>query len=151
MVLIKFLCETGAESILVGLGANYDKGDQIEYVGSGGKIKNGKLTQDQTWKGGNLALLLNEKNNIPVRVIRSWQSGSRYNNHGREATDIMFRYAPTTGFRYDGLYNVISHREDKTNEGFTIIKFILEAQETGPNTPWYQPPVHALAKRRRVT
>lgn len=82
----------GAFSIVIS-GSQYedkDNGEEIYYTGTKDKSSNGTVT-DAT-----KLMLANIQNAQPVRVLRS---------HGLPATN---RYRPERGFRYDGLYRVVS-------------------------------------------
>jgi len=85
----------GADSIVVSGGYEDDEdfGDVIIYTGHGGR-ENGSTKQvtNQELVRGNMALALNSKIGLPVRVIRGYHKGS---NHG-----------PKEGYRYDGLFSL---------------------------------------------
>jgi putative restriction endonuclease len=87
----------GADSIVVSGGYEDDQdfGDEIIYTGQGGRDASGKQIADQTLIRGNLALAKSELEGLPVRVIRGAHKGNPF--------------APSIGYRYDGLYMVESH------------------------------------------
>lgn len=85
-----------AESIVVSGGYRDDEdlGDVIIYTGHGGQ-KNGVQVQDQVIEKGNKALVRAQLEGTPVRVIRGHRGDSRF--------------SPSSGYRYDGLYQVRNH------------------------------------------
>ncbi len=88
--------ERGAESVVVSGGYEDDEdyGDVIIYTGHGGRDSStGKQIADQSIDDtGNAALVTSHVNQVPVRVIR----GPRKND----------KHAPSSGYRYDGLFQV---------------------------------------------
>ena len=103
----------GAFSIVVSGGgyANIDEGDDLHYCGTA-NIKN---TPSQ---GTNLMLVAHQKHQ-PIRVIRSSKARSQY--------------SPSTGLRYDGLYQIISY--EIIDVETALHRFTLK-RKSG------QPPVH---------
>jgi putative restriction endonuclease len=90
--------ETGAESIVLsgGYEDDVDEWDRIIYTGQGGNDPDTKSQiADQELTRGNLALVTSCLEELPVRVIR----GSREPSH----------HAPDSGYRYDGLYQVVRY------------------------------------------
>lgn len=85
----------GAESVVVSGGYvdDIDNGDEVIYTGHGGNDP-ATLAQiaDQEWRVGNAGLAANCIEGRPVRLVRGAHRKSRY--------------APPSGFRYDGLYRV---------------------------------------------
>ncbi|MFJ1758411.1 YDG/SRA domain-containing protein [Kitasatospora sp. NPDC088134] len=109
--------DEGADSIVIsgGYSTDEDFGDVILYTGHGGN-ENGRQVGDQDITAhGNAGLVRSELEGHLVRVIR----GS-----GNESP-----YAPDTGFRYDGLFRVDSHRSIYVN-GFLTWQFRLVAVDT---------------------
>lgn len=109
----------GAESIVIsgGYEDDEDHGDKIIYTGAGGVDPNTRRQiANQTLTRTNLALSVNCRYGIPVRVIR----GSRGDRH----------YSPPFGFRYDGLYWVLKFWPEVGRSGFTIYRFQLESVES---------------------
>ena len=93
-----------------------DNGDEIIYTGEGGREqKTGRQISDQTLKGGNLALVKNCKNGVPVRVTRGFKCDSDF--------------APSSGYRYDGLYRIDKYWKDIGVDGFNIWRFKLSRIE----------------------
>ncbi|MCB5910141.1 caspase, EACC1-associated type [Streptomyces pinistramenti] len=113
--------KTGAESIVIsgGYKDDEDHGDVIIYTGHGGQDQAGNQVSDQSLDdSGNAALVTSCLEGLPVRVIRGWQSTSVY--------------APSKGYRYDGLYRVTSYGSKSSLDGFLIWQFRLEACEGTP-------------------
>jgi putative restriction endonuclease len=73
---------------------------------------------DQTLTGGNLALAKNWVEGIPVRVVRGHKLDSDF--------------APEEGYRYDGLYRIDDHWEERGQDGFLICRYRLEKLEEQP-------------------
>jgi len=99
----------GAYSVIVA-GAysdDEDNGNIIKYCGTKGK--QGKMTEDTK------LLFANIRNGHPVRVIRS--SGKKENKS---------IYKPESGYRYDGVYDVIDSEELNKNEAH--FRFTLRRQ-----------------------
>lgn len=113
----------GADSIVVsgGYEDDEDHGDVIIYTGHGGR-KDGSTKQvvNQELVRGNLALALNVKSGLPVRVIRGSHKGSIY--------------GPEEGYRYDGLFRVEEYWKDKGKSGFDIWRFRLRKLENNLNS-----------------
>ena len=103
----------GADSIVISGGYEDDQdfGDEIVYTGHGGRDGSGKQIADQTLTRGNLALAKNEIDGLPIRVIRGAHKGNPF--------------APTSGYRYDGLYWVDSHWSETGKSGFKMYRFRL--------------------------
>ena len=104
----------GADSIVVSGGYEDDEdyGNIILYTGHGGRdIESGKQVTDQELVRGNLALALNCKNGLPVRVIRGAHKGSEF--------------APDEGYRYDGLFRVEEYWKEKGRRGFNVWRYRL--------------------------
>ena len=107
-----------ADSIVVsgGYADDQDFGDEIVYTGQGCRDNSGKHVEDQKLKRGNLALVLNELEGLPVRVIRG--------------ADPKSAYAPANGYRYDGLYQVESHWHEVGKAGFKVWRYRLVKQDS---------------------
>ncbi|MBQ0881813.1 YDG/SRA domain-containing protein [Streptomyces sp. RT42] len=113
--------KTGAESIVVSGGYKDDEdyGDVIVYTGHGGQDGAGNQVSDQSLEdSGNAALVTSYLEGLPVRVLRGYQGDTPY--------------APTTGYRYDGLYRVTSYGSKLGIDGFLIWQFRLEAYDGTP-------------------
>ncbi|KAF7311205.1 Carboxymuconolactone decarboxylase [Mycena kentingensis (nom. inval.)] len=100
---------TGTDSVV--LSGEYadddDRGSQITYVGHG-------RGRNQTWKSvGNRSLQLSANSRNLVRVIRGWQCKSRF--------------APASGYRYDGLYRASNPRIATGKNGFDVCLIDLTA------------------------
>lgn len=109
----------GADSIVVsgGYEDDQDYGDIIIYTGHGGR-KEGSTKQvtDQELVRGNMALAINSKNGLPVRVIRGFHIGNVY--------------GPKEGYRYDGLFRVEEYWKEKGRSGFNIWRYRLRKIES---------------------
>lgn len=110
-----------AESIVIsgGYSDDRDDGDLITYTGAGGQSSPGSGVQvtDQKIEGANKALVRAEYEGTPVRVIRGAGGDPRF--------------SPASGYRYDGLYEVRSHRFKRSSDGPLIVQFELVAVEYG--------------------
>lgn len=123
----------GADSIVVsgGYEDDLDLGYEIVYTGHGGRDNSGKHIADQELKRGNLALVVNEMEGLPVRVI--W------------GADPRNAFAPASGYRYDGLYRVDSHWHETGKAGFRVWRYrLLKLEEEAslpaiPNVPENKP------------
>jgi putative restriction endonuclease len=104
----------GADSLVIsgGYEDDIDQGDVIIYTGQGGQDQKKNQIKDQTLERGNAALVVSQLRGLPVRVIRG--------------EDSKNKFAPTSGYRYDGLYRVESHWHDIGIGGFKIWRFKLE-------------------------
>lgn len=105
----------GADSIVVsgGYEDDEDSGDLIIYTGQGGRSEGSKLqVADQTLTRGNKALAISYEKQLPVRVIRGATKHSKF--------------APKSGYRYDGLFYVTDYWQEKGKSGFVIWRFRLE-------------------------
>jgi putative restriction endonuclease len=85
----------------------------IVYTGHGGRDSSGRQVADQEWRRGNLALLLNETEGLPVRVVRGAGGDPAH--------------SPTTGYRYEGPYFVERAWQETGKEGFLMCRFLLRA------------------------
>jgi putative restriction endonuclease len=132
---------TGAVSIVLNEGYEDDEdfGNEIVYTGHGGRDPNtGRQVSDQELKRGNLALAVSELRGIPVRVVRG--------------PKLKSSYAPSEGYRYDGLYRVDSHWEETGNAGHRIWRFRLIRDEgTKPPTERALPAGQKRPKRSTGT
>jgi putative restriction endonuclease len=121
--------KTGAESIVVSGGYKDDEdyGDVIVYTGHGGQNGSGKQVSDQSSDdSGNAALVTSYLEGLPGRVLRGYQGDPLY--------------APTAGYRYDGLYRVTSYGSKLGIDGFLIWQFRLEAYDDTPTPQAAQQP-----------
>lgn len=94
-----------------------DLGDEIIYTGHGGNNPaTKKQVEHQSWdSSGNKGLLVSEKKNLPVRVIRGYKHNSKF--------------SPTSGYKYDGLFKVVDSWEEMGKSGFKICRFKLKKIE----------------------
>lgn len=113
----------GSDSIVVsgGYEDDIDFGDEIVYTGQGGRDASGKHVKNQELVRGNLALVKNELEGLPVRVIR----GAHRKSH----------FAPSSGYRYDGLYRVDSHWSETGKSGFKVWRYRLFKIESNFDLP----------------
>jgi putative restriction endonuclease len=107
--------QTGvAESVVLNEGYvdDQDNGHEIIYTGAGGRDEStGRQIKDQVLSRTNLALERSSIIGSPVRVIRGYK--------------LKSKYAPSRGYRYDGLYSVDSSWFEQGKDGFKIIRFKL--------------------------
>ena len=110
---------TGAESVVVSGGYEDDEdyGNLIIYTGHGGRDPNtGKQIADQLpLSPGNAALITSSLSGADVRVIRGRNPASTY--------------APTSGFRYDGLFRVESYWTERGKSGYLVCRYRLVSQD----------------------
>jgi putative restriction endonuclease len=118
----------GTDSIVVsgGYEDDEDRGDEIIYTGAGGNDPaTGRQIADQSLdQPGNAGLITSKLQGLPVRVVR----GARGDR----------KYAPSSGYRYDGLYRVTEHWASTGKGGFRVIRFRLvrlSGQEAAPFVP----------------
>ena len=118
----------GCASIVISGGYNTDEdyGREIFYTGSGGRDNGTKrqVADQYLDRSDNAALVRSEQTGQPVRVVRGKVAESEY--------------APSSGYRYDGLYKVVKHYEFYPADGFRRWMFHLvelTAKEAAPYTP----------------
>ncbi|MFI5035409.1 MAG: YDG/SRA domain-containing protein [Acidimicrobiales bacterium] len=99
-----------------------DDGDAITYTGQGGRRTASEPATDQILHRGNLALMKNRDQGIPVRVIR----GSGGNK----------RFSPPAGYRYDGLFEVEDGWEDVSQYGKKIYRYRLRKLPDDEGQTW---------------
>jgi len=104
----------GAESVVLsgGYPDDYDEGDTIFYTGAGGQDAAGRHVRDQVLSRTNAALVTSLRLGLPVRVIRGGRHGGPH--------------APSTGYRYDGLYRVADYWPEPGRDGPLVWRFRLE-------------------------
>lgn len=98
-----------------------DLGDRVIYTGQGGQ--NERRTEqivDQEWRSGNAGLRNAQTAGAPVRIVRGFKPENQF--------------SPPTGYRYDGLYTVVSSARVPSSDGPLICQFQLEAI-LGESTP----------------
>ncbi|KAJ6589281.1 PUA-like domain-containing protein [Mycena capillaripes] len=92
-----------------------DEGETFVYIGTGGKRDSafgsaGPQVADQSMEHPhNKYLKKSMANGQHVRVVRG--------------PDLANPWAPTNGYRYDGLYSITEAWEDKGHSGFKVCKF----------------------------
>lgn len=145
--------EDGADSIVVsgGYKDDIDQGNVIIYTGHGGRDKNGRHVKDQELLKGNLALVRSQLDGLPVRVVRG--------------ADRRNKFAPASGYRYDGLFRIESHWHEIGAAGFKVWRFKLvqdgvmpldppdtpdEPEPGGPNGPNKRPTKRTTVTVQRV-
>lgn len=104
----------GADSIVVsgGYEDDVDEGDVIIYTGDGGRDPlSRKQVRDQEFSGFNRALALSGDRRLPVRVVRGASAESKY--------------APASGYRYDGLFRVDDYWTQPGKSGFMVWTYRL--------------------------
>ena len=106
----------GADSIVLSGGYidDEDHGDYLIYTGHGGKYPNSNRQRaDQTVEAhGNAGLITSMVWGLPVRVTRKF--------------DKTNPYAPTSGYRYAGLFTVTDVWTAQGRDGFHIVRFRLD-------------------------
>lgn len=120
--------DAGAESIILnGLYVDdEDYGSEIIFTGEGGRDnETGRQIRIQTLTRRNDLLAQRIESGLPVRVSRSGHLNSPF--------------APTSGYRYDGLYVVTRFAEDIGLDGYRIFRYWLSALE-GESTAWVADP-----------
>jgi putative restriction endonuclease len=109
----------GADSIVVSGGYEDDEdfGSEIIYTGTGGyDAATGKQTADQTFDNtNNAALIKSQFEGLPVRVVR-----------GAKGNPL---FSPKSGYRYDGLFQVLDHWSEIGKSGFRVCRYRLRQIE----------------------
>ncbi|MBB2900480.1 putative restriction endonuclease [Kineococcus radiotolerans] len=94
---------------MAGTPTGEDRGDLILYTGHGGQDGRKQQVRNQDLDdSGNAGLVRSEMDGLPVRVIRGFGHGGPH--------------APSTGYRYDGLYRVDKHYPAR-HQGFRVWMF----------------------------
>ncbi|MGC6581292.1 MAG: YDG/SRA domain-containing protein [Akkermansiaceae bacterium] len=122
---------SGCESIVLSGGYEDDSDDGLEilYTGAGGNNPNNRQQiADQELERGNNALAVSCDNNLPVRVLR----GAKHKKHFNARAGYEQFAPPTTGYRYDGLYQVTDYWADTGKSGYRIWRFRLVRIENAP-------------------
>jgi len=105
-----------------GYSDDLDLGDEILYTGYGGRDPDtGRQVADQELTSWNLALSRNPLLGVPVRVVRG--------------ADPANPFAPASGYRYDGLYDVVSFSPAVGRDGFRIFHYRL-VRLADQSVPW---------------
>ena len=124
----------GAYSVIISGGGGYedrDLGDIVWYTGSG------KPGEDQTLTTGNQALINNSITKYPLRVLRASKASSDF--------------APSSGLRYDGLYEVAEYDYAAGRDGFRVYKFKLVRKGNQESIKLNVPTPADLRRVRRVS
>ncbi|KIJ24369.1 hypothetical protein M422DRAFT_217189 [Sphaerobolus stellatus SS14] len=129
----------GANSVVLSGGGEYhddlDMGYTFTYTGAGGRdlkgtankpknLRTAAQSSDQSFENAcNAALLKSVKTQLPVRVVRGYKLESRY--------------APETGYRYDGLYLVKEAwmATGMNPHGYKVCKFSFQRIDGQPDLP----------------
>ncbi|CAG0914166.1 unnamed protein product [Notodromas monacha] len=119
----------GAFSIALsgGYPDNVDEGDRFWYTGEGGRdlsgtksnpknLRTAPQSKDQDWSRGNMSLYRSFETKNPVRVVRGFSKNK----------DFTSDWAPESGYRYDGLYQVTEWKTEIGKSGFSVFKFRFE-------------------------
>lgn len=108
---------TGLSTAIVlngGYKDDQDLGDVIIYTGEGGQNANRtEQIRDQDWSKGNGGLRNAQTAGEPVRILRGFKPKNPF--------------SPATGYRYDGLYTVVSADLVPSSDGPLVCQFRLEA------------------------
>ena len=130
----------GAESIVIsgGYEDDQDYGNEIIYTGEGGRDPStGQQIADQKLARGNLHLATSTTIGMPVRVIR----GATKDNP----------YAPSSGYRYDGLFLIEDYWSEKGTSGFVVWRYRLtKIEESGIPKPGKPGPRRELQTTLRI-
>eukprot|EP01114_Cavostelium_apophysatum_P023546 TRINITY_DN8904_c0_g1_i2.p1 TRINITY_DN8904_c0_g1~~TRINITY_DN8904_c0_g1_i2.p1 ORF type:complete len:282 (-),score=29.01 TRINITY_DN8904_c0_g1_i2:150-995(-) len=124
----------GAISVVIsgGYEDDEDEGDTVIYTGSGG-MENGVQTADQVLEKGNKYLHDNCMLKKPIRVTRGYGTHSKY--------------APVSGYRYDGLYTVEKAWPAQGKSGFIVWRYALKRV---PGQPPLPPPIEHQVKKLKT-
>lgn len=115
---ISGLAHEGADAIALNGGYKDDRdfGDVIVYTGEGGRDPaTGRQVADQSYEGGNRALVVSGENDLPVRILR----GSRGDP----------KFSPRNGYRYDGLFRIVRWWQEPSSDGPLICRYRLEREK----------------------
>merc|ERR1712029_346881 len=142
----------GSQSIVLsgGYEDDVDSGHEFWYTGAGGRDlsgnkRTGEACEDQKFEKVNLALAMcvegdwsapkklpnkegvtakKWKNGKPIRVTR----GFKFGKHSK--------YAPKEGYRYDGIYKLVSFKASHSDKiGFKVYRYLLRRDDPAP-APW---------------
>lgn len=101
-----------------------DEGFRFTFTGSGGRdlkgtknkpknLRTAPQSSDQTLTSFNLSLKMSCDTGLPVRVIRGYKA----------------ELGPASGYRYDGLYQVLRAWEDVGMSGFKVWRFAFKRMD----------------------
>jgi len=132
--------KTGAESIVLsgGYEDDVDEWDRIIYTGQGGKdpVTRSQIA-DQELTRGNLALVTSCLEELPVRVIRGSREPSQH--------------APESGYRYDGLYQVVRYWSQEGISGYRVWRYEMVRDDVPAVLPDLPSEEGGPVERRRFT
>ena len=124
--------KVGAYSIVLsgGYEGDVDDGTTFTYTGSGGRDLSGNKrvapqTSDQLLIQKNKAICVNMWRGLPVRVVRGFKSRGQF--------------APSKGYRYDGLYDVTEVWPQNGPSGHVIWRYRLKLREGQAPPVWDTP------------
>lgn len=118
--------QDGTRSIVLNEGYvdDEDLGDRIIYTGHGGQDGDGRQVHDQQWTRANAGMRTNHEHRIPVRVVRGFK--------------LRSPYAPSSGYRYDGLYSVDRCWQEPSVHGPLVCRFELTELATGSTVKFHE-------------
>ena len=110
-----------------GYAHDLDEGEQIVYTGHGGIGAGGHMEKDQHLTSGNISLIRSMERGSPVRVLRGYK--------------VQSPYQPESGYRYDGLYDVVDWWPIRDKDGFKLYQYMLrrradQAPLAAPRDDW---------------
>lgn len=119
-------CSEGAWSVAIsgGYEDDIDEGFRFTFTGEGGRdlrtknLRTGPQSKGQVLTKGNLALKRSCETGNPVRVLRGFKGDPKW--------------APKSGYRYDGLYQVMKWWEDTGLSGYMVYKFAFKRLDGQP-------------------
>ena len=120
-----------------GYAHDLDQGDKIVYTGHGGQGSGGEMISDQKLTSGNISFIRSMERGQPIRVLRGYK--------------VPSPYQPVSGYRYDGLYNVIDWWPIRDANGFKLYQFMLQRVPgqvplTAPRESWTAHKIHSTWK-----
>lgn len=134
--------EKGASAIVLSGGYNDEDNDNIiVYTGAGGRDKNGKQVENQSWDhNDNKGLMISCDKGLPVRVIIGHKHKSPL--------------SPKSGYVYAGIYYVESYWDEYEifgNKRFRMCKFklIYSGENTNRPTPEEIDLDHSIKDKKR--
>ncbi|KAJ7320747.1 PUA-like domain-containing protein [Mycena albidolilacea] len=103
-------CKDGAFSVVMsGVYDDVDDGETFVYIGTGGRQNSSSCADQSMERKQNQYLVKSFKSRKVVRVVRGKNPASKW--------------APASGYRYDGLYFITEAWEEKGKTGFKVCKF----------------------------
>ncbi|KAJ7812323.1 PUA-like domain-containing protein [Mycena olivaceomarginata] len=103
-------CKDGAFSVVMsGVYDDVDDGETFIYIGTGGRQNSSSCADQSMEHKQNQYLVKSFKSRKVIRVVRGKNPASKW--------------APASGYRYDGLYFITEAWEEKGKTGFKVCKF----------------------------